>query len=121
MRTLLTQAVLAGLLLAVLALPTLAGGAGGPVHHTATVQGFQTKTVRLTFVPGRPAVVRLKGDGDTPLGLIVQDAHGRQVARVGRDPDHQPTVRWTPTSAGPYLIKIVNRGGVPARVLLRTN
>src|SRR5262245_55411850 len=121
MRTFLMRAGLAAFLLMALSLPILAGAAGGPARRTATVQGFQTKTLRMTFEPGRPVVLRLKGDGDTPLGLMILDAQGHQIARVGSSPDARTTARWTPKSAGPYVIKIVNRGGVPTRFVVRTN
>ncbi len=120
MRSFLMRTIVAGLLLAVLALPGWAGAARGPVRRSATVQGFHTLTLRLAFQPGQPAVVQVQGDGDSPLAVVVLDAQGRRVALDTRNPD-RPTVRWTATTGAAYQIKIVNRGGVPNRFLLRTN
>jgi hypothetical protein len=52
---------------------------------------------------------------------MILDPQGRQIGRVGGSPDARNTARWTPKSGGPYVIKIVNRGGVPARFLLQSN
>jgi hypothetical protein len=120
MRTFVTRAVAAGLLVAVLAAPGWAGAARGPVRRTLTVQGFHTMTLRLSFQPGQAAVVDVQGDGDSPLVVLVLDAQGRRVALDRRNPDRL-NVRWTATSGAAYQIKVVNRGGVPNRFALRTN
>jgi len=120
MRPFLTRAALAGLLLAALSLPTLAGASRGPYRRTASIHGFHTLTLRVSFQPGRSALVQVQGDGDSPLSLSVLDARGRRVAGDSRNPD-RPSVRFTPTEQGPYQIKVTNRGGVPNRVVVRTN
>ncbi len=121
MRACLTRAALAGLLLAALSMPVLAGASNGPYRRRVTVQGFQSATLRVAFQPGRSATVVVEGDGDTPLAVIVLDARGRRVAADSRNPD-RPSVRFTPGAGqGPYQIKVLNRGGVPNRVSVRTN
>jgi hypothetical protein len=120
MRPFLTRAGLAGLLLVALVLPIRAGANNGPFRKTVTVQGFQSYTIRVSFQAGKPAQVQVEGDGDTPLSLVILDAQNRRVASDSRDPD-RPSVRFTPTSQGTYKIKIINRGGVPNQVVVRTN
>jgi hypothetical protein len=120
MRSFPPRVVLAALLLAGLALPAQAGATKGPVRKTYTVQGFHTLTVKVAFQAGKPATVQVQGDGDTPLGIVVLDADGKRVAVDGKNPDN-PSARWVPTQQGTYRIKIVNRGGVPNRIILRTN
>jgi hypothetical protein len=97
-----------------------AGAAAGPAARTNTVQGFHTMTFTMRFAPGRPAVVTVQGDGDTPLELVVLDARGKRVAADAKNGD-RPSVRWTPAGAEPYRVKVINRGGVPNRISLRTN
>jgi hypothetical protein len=112
--------VAAALLALAAAAPIQAGAAPKAVRHTGTVQGFHTMTFKVRFQAGQPAVVVVQGDGDTPLALVVLDAHGKRVAADAVNVD-RPAVRWTPASAEPYQVKVVNRGGVPNRFLLRTN
>ena len=120
MRQLSRRAVVAGLLALCLAGPSLAGPAKGPVRLVGLVQGFQSVSAKLTFQPGQPAVVKIEGDGDTALALVILDARGRRVAADTRKAD-QLTVRWTPRSREPYSIVVVNRGGVPNRFVMRSN
>jgi hypothetical protein len=111
--------VCAGLVGLALAGAAAAGAPGGPVRRVSTVQGFHVRTFRLAFTPGTPAVVAVQGDGDTALSLVVLDALGRRVT-AARSGD-SPAARWAATDAGPYQVKVYNRGGVPNRFLLRTN
>src|SRR5262245_12913997 len=111
---------LAGLLVLLLGTSAFAGAARGPLKRTNTVQGFQTLTYKVRFEPGKPAVVVVQGDGDSPLVLVVVDAEGRRVAGDVKNND-RPGVRFTPSSNEPYSLKVSNRGGVPNRFVLRTN
>ncbi len=112
--------LLAGLLVLLLGSPLVAGAAKGPLKRTNTVQGFHTLTYKVRFEPGKPAVVVVQGDGDSPLVLVVVDAQGKRVTADVKNND-RPAVRFTPTSGEPYLLKIANRGGVPNRFQLKTN
>jgi hypothetical protein len=112
--------LIAGLLFLMLGASVLAGSAKGPLKRTNTVQGFQTLTYKVRFEPGKPAVVIVQGDGDSPLILLIVDSEGKRVTADVKNID-RPAVKFTPTSAEPYFLKIRNRGGVPNRFLLRTN
>jgi hypothetical protein len=104
----------------VLALPAEAGRVDGPMRPVRTVQGFHVWTFKVRFTPNQPATVTVQGDGDSPLSLVVLDAEGRRVAGDMRSGDRFQ-LRWVPTSAEPYQIKVHNRGGVPNRFRLTTN
>lgn len=98
----------------------LAGRIPGPGRKTAHVQGFAAVTYKVKFAPGQPAVVRVVGDGDSPMAVGVYDSAGRPAAVDTKSTDRFE-LRWTPRSPEPYTIKVMNRGGVPIRFVLRTN
>ncbi len=100
--------------------PVHAGSVDGARKRVGTVQGFKVQTYKLAFNPGEPAIVRVQGDGDTELSLVILDPKGKRVAADSNSSD-KLSVRWTPKNSEPYQIKIYNRGGVPNRFLLRTN
>jgi hypothetical protein len=110
----------AGLIVVGTTLPVQAGAAKGPVKRVATVQGFGSVTLKVTFKPGQKAIVQVQGDGDTTLALVVLDRQGRRIGVSSKNVDKH-ILRWTPESNEPYQIKVYNRGGVPNRFLLRTN
>jgi hypothetical protein len=114
------RAVVAGLLALCLAGPSLAGATKGPVRVGGLVQGFQGVKTKLSFKPGQQAVVTVEGDGDSPLALVVLDARGRRVVADTRNTDRL-TVRWAPRGREPYVIAVINRGGVPNRFVMRSN
>jgi hypothetical protein len=97
-----------------------AGAAPGPASRSTSVQGFHSVSYKITFAAGAPAVIRVTGDGDTQLALVVYDAAGKRVTADTRLNDVL-TVRFTPAARGTYQVRIVNRGGVPNRFVLKTN
>lgn len=113
-----TRWPLAALLAAAVVGSAAAEPKGGSFERTNTVQGFYTMTYRIKFVAGKPAVVEIDGDGDTPLALVIEDEKGGKVASDYSDPD-SPRATWTPAAEGPFAIKIVNRGGVPNRFRMK--
>jgi hypothetical protein len=121
MNRLLTLA-LAGLALAVGPLSqTLAGTPGGPTQVIATCMPTDTDTYTFYFDDTGPAVVELKGDGDTDLDLFVYDLSGRLVAGGDGPTDHE-RVSWSPPPGGRfYKVVVKNLGGVYNRYRLATN
>jgi hypothetical protein len=98
----------------------LAGRVPGPGKKTAHVQGFAMVTYNVSFAPGKPAVVTVVGDGDSPLAVAIFDSTGKPVVVDMKNTD-KFELKWTPTSSEPYAIKVKNRGGVPIRFQLKTN
>jgi len=97
-----------------------AGAAPSPASRSTSVQGFHNVTYKITFAAGAPAVIRVTGDGDTQLALVVYDAAGKRVAADSRLNDVL-IVRFTPAARGTYQVRVINRGGVPNRFSLKTN
>jgi hypothetical protein len=96
------------------------GAAGGPRRVCDSVNGNCTDIWRITFRAGEPAYVAVSGDGDTDLDLYVYDDKGNLI---DSDTDYTDNCvcTWTPRWTGNFRIKIVNRGGVYNRYILRTN
>jgi len=89
----------------------LAGDIAGAGCVTERVGANRTDVYRIQFVPGQPAWVSIRGDGDTDLDLQVIDPDGRTVcAEVGTSDREQCT--WQPTSAGVTQVRILNHGDV---------
>jgi hypothetical protein len=97
-----------------------AGAVPKPASRSRSVQGFHNVTYKITFAAGAPATIRVAGDGDTRMALVVFDAGGRRVAADTRANDVL-TVRFTPARQGTYQVRVINRGGVPNRFSLKTN
>lgn len=97
-----------------------AGRVPRPGKKVAQVQGFASVSYAVDFAPGKPAEVKVTGDGDAPLAVVILDYAGRRVTADARNTDNF-TLRWTATSARPYKVVIYNRGGVPVRFHLKTN
>jgi hypothetical protein len=110
------------LVLALGVAPALAGAGAvpGPVSRSYSVQGFHNVAYKVTFAAGASATIRVTGDGDTQLSLVVFDANGRRVASDTRANDVL-SVRFTPARAQSYQIRVYNKGGVPNRFSLKTN
>jgi hypothetical protein len=115
-RTVVLAAVVGSL---ALALPGAASAApkGGKIAKVDSVRANETDVYQMEFVVGVATQVHVVGDGDTDLDLFVYDPLGREVANdVG--PTDNCYVRFTPTMAGKYTIKIKNLGGVFNRYAL---
>lgn len=97
-----------------------AGRVPRPGKKLAQVQGFSSVSYSVDFAPGKPAEIKVTGDGDAPLAVVILDFAGRRVVVDGRNTDNF-TLRWTATSSRPYKVVIYNRGGVPVRFHLKTN
>ena len=115
-------AMIAGLLMGVLALgsPSLAGSATGPTRTAEQVKGNGTDVYNMTFVAGKPAVIEVRGDGDTDLDLYVFDSSGILIGKDDDLTDHC-LVRFQPRWTGKFQIKIVNRGSLVNNYLVTTN
>ena len=85
--------------------------AAGPKLADDRVEAFSADRYVVTFKGHEPAVVVLRGDGDTHLDLYVFDENGNQIA-ADEDGDAISAVRWTPKWTGKFTIKVVNRGSV---------
>ena len=93
---------------------------GGPKYAVSSVNAHGTDVYRVNFRAGETGIVTVVGDGDTDLDLYVYDQNG---TLIDKDVDYTDNCvctfvpRWT----GLFVIKIVNRGSVYNRYVLRTN
>lgn len=96
------------------------GAVGGPKYAYGTVSAGGTDWYTVAFRAGELAIVTVIGDGDTDLDLYVYDANGNLI---DSDTDYTDNCvcTWTPRWTGNFRIKIVNRGRVYNRYVLRTN
>ena len=96
------------------------GASGGPKYANSRVEAHDYDIYNVTFRSGETAIVTVIGDGDTDLDLYVYDSNGNLI-----DSDNDYTdncvCTWTPRWTGNFRIKIVNRGNVYNRYILRTN
>ena len=96
------------------------GASGGPKYANSRVEAHDYDIYNVTFRSGETAIVTVIGDGDTELDLYVYDSNGNLI-----DSDNDYTdncvCTWTPRWTGNFCIKIVNRGNVYNRYILRTN
>ena len=96
------------------------GAVGGPKYAVSSVNAHGTHVYRVNFRAGETGIVTVVGDGDTDLDLYVYDQNGNLI---DKDVDYTDNCvctfvpRWT----GLFVIKIVNRGSVYNRYVLRTN
>ena len=96
------------------------GAVGGPKYAVSSVNAHGTDVYRVNFRAGETGIVTVVGDGDTDLDLYVYDQNGNLI---DKDVDYTDNCvctfvpRWT----GLFVIKIVNRGSVYNRYVLRTN
>ena len=96
------------------------GASGGTKYANSRVEAHDYDIYNVTFRSGETAIVTVIGDGDTDLDLYVYDSNGNLI-----DSDNDYTdncvCTWTPRWTGNFRIKIVNRGNVYNRYILRTN
>ena len=97
-----------------------AGAVGGPKYRGTSVNAYDTDSYTISFHGGQTARVLLKGDGDTDVDLYIYDQNGHLVAS---DADGSDTcaVEFHPLWTGPFVIRVVNRGGVYNRYTIVTN
>jgi hypothetical protein len=84
---------------------------GGAKQQTTSVVAGGTDTYRLMLMGGEDTIIRVRGDGDTDLDLLVYDENGNLVASDVNLGD-SCTVHMRPRWTGPFIIKVVNRGSV---------
>lgn len=96
------------------------GAVGGPRYNYSSVSAGGTDVYNISFRAGELAIVTVVGDGDTDLDLYVYDNNGNLI---DSDADYTDNCvcTWTPRWTGNFRIKIVNRGRVFNRYVLRTN
>ncbi|RMH17795.1 MAG: hypothetical protein D6698_07905 [Gammaproteobacteria bacterium] len=96
------------------------GRVGGPGRATSRVYGGYTDTWTITFEGGEPAIVAIRGDGDTDLDFYVYDENGNLIARDTDGTDYT-LLRWTPRWTGKFYIKVKNLGHVYNQYVIATN
>lgn len=91
---------------------------GGSSYNSTSVNGNGTDVYTVSFIAGQTAVVTVVGDGDTDLDLYVYDSNGNLIVK---DDDYTDNcaVSWTPKWTGKFKIKVVNRGPVYNRYIIR--
>lgn len=96
------------------------GAVGGPKYHVDQVAAHGTDYYNVTFRANEIAIVTVIGDGDTDLDLYIYDSNGNLI---DSDTDYTDNCvcTWTPRWTGSFRIKIVNRGSVYNRYVIRTN
>lgn len=96
------------------------GATGGPRYDVTTVNGNSYNTYRIVFNAGETAIATVIGDGDTDLDLYIYDANGNLI---DKDDDYTDNCvcTWVPRWTGTFTIKIINRGRVYNRYVMRTN
>jgi hypothetical protein len=115
-----TWIVRAAVCLLVLAPATDAGRLKGPASKVFLVQGFRSLALTVQFKPNQPAIVRVIGDGDAPLAVVILGPDGKRITADTRNTDRF-VLRWNAQSTQPYRVKVYNRGGVPVRFRLSSN
>ena len=96
------------------------GAYDGPVYHVDRVSANSWDAYNITFRAHETAIVYVSGDGDTDLDLYIYDSNGNLI---DSDTDYtdECVCTWTPRWTGNFRIKIINRGSVYNRYVLRTN
>lgn len=91
---------------------------GGESYNRTSVNGNGTDVYTVSFIAGQTAVVTVVGDGDTDLDLYVYDSNGNLIVK---DDDYTDNcvVSWTPKWTGKFKIKVMNRGPVYNRYIIR--
>jgi hypothetical protein len=101
----------------VLLVTTTEGGANskdGPRRWTRTLKGNSEVVYKIEFLKEdqpqrRLAEFAVIGDGSTDVDVFVYDEAGKEVARDDKFSD-LALVRWLPTHAQRYTIKVKNLG-----------
>jgi len=96
------------------------GASNGRQYNCTNVRAHGTDQYRIRFRGGEAAIVTAIGDGDTDLDLYVYDENGNLI---DSDTDYTDNCvcTFTPRWTGYFTIRVVNRGGVYNRYVLRTN
>ena len=95
-------------------------GSSRPIYTTDVVSGNSYDLYHHTFRGDEGATVICIGDGDTDLDLYIYDENYNLIAK---DDDYTDDCVCTfrPYWTGTFYIKIVNRGRIANRYLLRSN
>lgn len=96
------------------------GRSGGPAQRRDRVSARSTDIYNVTFQGGRPAIIRVSGDGDTDLDLYVYDENGNLIVS-DTDTTDECLVMWTPRWTGRFRIKVSNMGRIYNNYILLTN
>lgn len=99
--------------------PVLAGSSD-PGSWDRRVNSRSVETFYEEFYGGEPAVVEVRGDGDTDLDLYVYDAAGNQICS-GESYDDREVCVWTPRWTDVFTIRVRNLGSVYNHAVVTTN
>ncbi|MXP09894.1 hypothetical protein [Pseudoblastomonas halimionae] len=94
------------------------------IVYTHDLKGSGKLVMRARAQGGRPALVRVRGDGDARLEMLVSDESGREVCRSRPDNGARGgdlVCRWTPVATGNYRLELINRDRVWTRTILVSN
>jgi len=101
--------------------PTFAERAGGAGLDRGRVPALGSVTYRNEwFEADKPALVGIRGDGDTALGLFVYDEDGNLIAS-DTTPGDPYVVRFTPKRTARFRIVVINFGSVYNDYMIMTN
>ena len=98
---------------------TARGVLRGPRLGSYTIDGGGTHEFTLTFVPGEPAVVRVRAASATNLSCAIVDARGR-VLREDRATSYC-VLNFRPESTGMVRVRITSASASPSGYMLITN
>lgn len=94
------------------------------IVYTHDLKGSGRLVMRARAEGGRPALVRVRGDGDARLEMVVRDEAGREVCRDAPAQGARGAdlvCRWTPAATGNYRLELLNRDRVWTRTLVVSN
>lgn len=94
------------------------GPVDGEKYGQTSVNGNSTDRYTESFIAGQLATVVVIGDGDTDLDLYVYDSNNNLIVK---DDDYTDNcyVTWVPKWTGKFYIKVVNRGPLYNRYVIR--
>lgn len=98
------------------------------IVYTHDLKGSGRLVMRARAEGGRPALVRVRGDGDARIEMVVRDSAGREVCRDAPDRGARAgdiggdlVCRWMPVTTGNYRLELLNRDRVWTRTLVVSN
>lgn len=94
------------------------------IVYTHDLKGSSRLVMRARAEGGRPALVRVRGDGDARIEILVRDQAGREVCRdrpEGGARAGDLVCRWTPATTADYRVELINRSRVWTRTILVSN
>src|SRR5689334_19047666 len=112
--------MIAAAALLTLASNAFAGDPTGANAGFADVSARSTDVYAIPFAGGEPALVTVRGDGDTDLDLYVYDENGNLICS-DTDYTDQLICSWSPRWTGMFRIEVRNLGNVYNRYQVRTN